>query len=361
MRPAAAVRSSCQGDQRRRPRVARAAPGAFLSSVVAILFASSAVCQNARPGGSGSAATDASAKGYRLAPEWPLEVKSAAGTPAGPWNLIQVAGVAIDARGHVLVLHRGAHPILEFESSGKFVRSWGDGLISSGKVVAIHPRDRVEGGSGYSAVYGPAACYACGGHSIRVDREGGIWVVDATAHVVYKMNPEGKVIQQLGRRGVSGLGTDTFNLPTDVAFAPNGDVYVSDGYGNARVVKYSRAGKYLLQWGTRGTGPGEFGLPHNLVTDAQGRVYVTDRDNRRIQIFDSNGKFLSQWTDTGGVSSLYLRTDQRIWSGGELRDLNGKVLAKIPEAQAAHGATVSDSGDVYVALLSGVVQKFVRQ
>ena len=90
-----------------------------------------------------------------------------------------------------------------------------------------------------------------------------------------------------------------FNLPTDVAFAPNGDLYVTDGYGSARVVKFSRDGKYLLQWGTRGKGPGEFGLPHNVVTDAQGRVYVTDRDNQRIEVFDANGKFLTQWTGTG--------------------------------------------------------------
>ena len=296
---------------------------------------------------------------YELVPEWPLQAKSAAGTPAGPWNLIQVPGVAIDARGHVLVLHRGAHPILEFQADGRFVRSWGDSMISEGKVVAIAPRDRVAGGSGYSAVYGPAGCSCCGAHSIRVDREGNIWMVDATGHLVYKMNAQGKVIMRLGRQGVAGMSPNTFNLPTDVAFAANGDFYVSDGYGNARVVKYSRDGKYLLQWGTRGTGPGEFGLPHNLVVDAQGRVYVTDRDNRRIQIFDSNGKFLNQWTDVGGISTLFMTKDQRIWTGGVLRDLEGKILARLPDVPSAHGTAVSDSGDVYVAQLSGIIQKFV--
>ncbi len=129
---------------------------------------------------------------------------------------------------------------------------------------------------------------------MRVDQEGNIWVVDAGGHVVYKMDQEGRVIMQLGTKGVSGMDVNTFNLPTDVAFAPTGDVYVSDGYGNARMVKYSHDGQYLLQCGTRGTGPGEFGLPHNLVVDAQGKVYVTDRDNQRIQVFDANGKFLSQ-------------------------------------------------------------------
>ena len=302
---------------------------------------------------------------YKLVPDWPTDARTAAGTPAGPWNLIQAPGVAVDARGHVLVLHRGAHPILEFESGGKFVRSWGDGMFSEGKVVAVAASDRAPGASGYSAVYGPAGCDSCGAHSVRVDSQGNIWAVDAPGHVVYKMNPQGKVIMQLGRKGVSGMGPSNFNLPTDVAFAPNGDIYVSDGYGNARVVKYTRDGKYLLQWGARGSGPGQFQLPHNVAVDAQGRVFVTDRDNRRVEVFDSGGKFLSQWPDIGGVSALCMTKDQRIWTGGVLRDLEGKVIGKLPTdvggAGGAHGIAVSASGDVYVGQLSGKAQKFVRQ
>ena len=304
---------------------------------------------------------DAPRHSYRPAPDWPTPAISAAGTPAGPWNFGQVAAVATNARGHILVLHRGAHPIMEFSSGGKFIRSWGDGMISEGKVVRIAPSDRVAGGSSYTAVYGPAGCYAGGAHSVRVDPEGSIWVVDAGAHVVYKMDPQGRVTMQLGAKGTSGTGPNHFNLPTDVAFAPNGDVYVTDGYGGARVVKYSRDGKYLLEWGARGTGPGEFGLPHNLVVDKQGRVYVTDRDNRRIQVFDSNGKFLSQWTDVGGVSTLFVTKDQLIWTGGVLRSLTGEVLARLPGGGGGHGTTVTESGDVFVAHLSGKVQKFVKQ
>jgi DNA-binding beta-propeller fold protein YncE len=298
---------------------------------------------------------------YKLVPEWPTQVKTAAGTPAGPWKFVQVAAVAMNAGGNVLVLHRGAHPILEFETGGKLVRSWGDGMISEGKVVAVNPKDRSPGASGYSVVYGPAGCTSCGAHSIRVDPEGNIWLVDAAGHVVYKMNPQGKVIMELGRRGVSGMSPNNFNLPTDVAFAPNGDIYVSDGYANPRVVKYSRDGKYLLEWGTRGAGPGEFELPHNLVVDAKGKVYVTDRDNERIQIFDPNGKFLNQWKNVGSVSSLFMTKDQRLWAGGVLRDLEGNVLAKLPETAGLHGTTVSNAGDVYTALLTGLVQKFVKQ
>ena len=295
--------------------------------------------------------------GYKEVPEWPAEVASAAGTPAGPWNFIQVSGVAIDGQGHVLVLHRGAHPILEFESNGRFVRSWGDGMFSEGKVVAIAPRDRVPGHALYSAVYGPAGCDSCGAHSIRVDPENNIWVVDAPGQVVYKMDSKGKIILQLGRKDV------TFNLPTDVAFAPNGDFYVTDGYAGARVVKFSRDGKYLLEWGKRGTGPGEFELPHNVVVDAGGAVYVSDRETRRIEVFDSSGHFLRQWPTSQGVSGLFLARDQKLWTGGVLVNLKGEVVATLPGGSAggAHAVAVSSSGEVYLAQLSGKVQKFIRQ
>jgi DNA-binding beta-propeller fold protein YncE len=296
---------------------------------------------------------------YKLV-EWPAQARSAAGFDA-PWNFIQVSAVAIGPKGNVLVLHRGAHPIMEFDSAGKFIRSWGDGLISEGKVAGIPKNNWAPDRSRYSAVYGPAGCTACGAHSVRVDPQGNIWIVDATAHVIYKMNAEGKELMRLGTKGTSGATASTFNLPTDVAFAPNGDLYVTDGYGGARVVKFSRDGKYLLEWGKRGTGPGEFGLPHNVVVDQQGQVYVTDRDNQRIQIFDSNGKFLHEWTGTGGVSGMAMTGDGRIVTGAVVRDLKGNVVAKLPDAAAAHGAAVDGAGNIYLAQLTGIVQKFVRQ
>jgi len=299
--------------------------------------------------------------GYRLVKEWPKQAKSAAGTPAGPWNFIQVPGVAVQpTAGRVIVLHRGAHPVLEFDSDGNFARSWGDGLFSFGKVVAIAPGDRRPGGSGYSAVYGPAGCDSCGAHAVRIDPEGNVWLVDACAHAVYKMDGQGRVIMTLGRKGFSGISRAEFNLPTDIAFAPDGNIYVSDGYGSARVVKFSARGEYLLQFGKRGTGPGEFGLPHNLAVDAQGRVYVTDRDNRRIEVFDSSGKFLRQWPTASGVSGLFLTKEQRLWAGSTLYELEGKVVSRLPQGDpGAHGIAVSASGEVYLGLLSGKVQKFV--
>jgi DNA-binding beta-propeller fold protein YncE len=293
--------------------------------------------------------------------EWPAPAMSAAGFPMA-WNLIQASSVAISARGSVIVLHRGAHPILEFDTNGTFAGPVADGLsISEGKVAAIPKANWAPDRSRYSAVYGPPGCTACGAHSVRVDPQGNLWIVDAAGHVVYKVNQDGKELMRLGTRGVAGTNQSTFNLPTDVAFAPNGDVYVSDGYGSARVVKFSRDGRFLLQWGKRGTGPGEFGLPHNLVVDAQGRIYVTDRDNERVQVFDGAGKFLAEWKGIGVVSALAMTRDGRIWTGAVLRDLNGTAIGRLSEGAGAHGATVDADGNVYLAQLSGVVQKFSNE
>src|SRR5437660_11056980 len=296
---------------------------------------------------------------YKLV-EWPTPPTSAAGLP-GAWNFIQAASVVVTPRGSILVLHRGAHPIIEFESSGKFVRSWGDGMFSEGKVAAIPEAHWTAGKSHYSAVYGPAGCAACGAHSVRLDPQGNIWVVDAPGHVVYKLGPDGKETMRLGTRNVSGTDTSHFNLPTDVAFGPSGDIHVTDGYGSARVGRDSADGNECLPEGTRGKGAGEFGLPHNLAIDRQGRVYVTDRDNQRIEVFDANGKFLTEWTGTGGVSGLAITKDQRIWTGGVLRQLDGTVVGQLPGNPGGHGVAVSDGGDVYIAQLSGIVQKFVKQ
>jgi DNA-binding beta-propeller fold protein YncE len=299
---------------------------------------------------------------YRLVDEWPKPAKSAAGTPAGPWNFIQVPGVAVDASGRVIVLHRGAHPVIEFDGAGNYLRSWGDGLFSFGKVVAIAPADRKGGGSGYSAVYGPAGCDSCGAHAVRADSQGHLWLVDACAHAVYKTNSQGKVLMTLGRKGTPGTGRGEFNLPTDVAFAPNGDVYVSDGYGSARIVKFSGRGQFLLEFGKRGAGPGEFGLPHNLAVDAKGLVYVTDRDNRRIEVFDPQGKFIRQWQTESGVSGVFMTRDQRLWAGATLYNLDGTVAGRLPQGdRGAHGIAVGPAGEVYLALLSGKLQKFVPQ
>ena len=208
---------------------------------------------------------------YVVDPDWPL-------LPPG-WNLQETPGVAVDARDHVYVFHRGQHPILEFTPDGRMVRSWGDNMFVRA-------------------------------HAIRVDPNGRIWVVDNDAHQVLKMDPAGRVRMVMGRFAQSGEGPDLFNRPTDVAFAEDGSFYVSDGYGNSRVAKFAADGTFITAWGTKGDGPGEFDLPHTILVGPDGRVYVGDRENYRVQIFNADGKFLEQWTHLGSPWGLALAGDR---------------------------------------------------
>jgi DNA-binding beta-propeller fold protein YncE len=298
---------------------------------------------------------------YKAAPEWPQQPKGDRGTPAGTWNFTQVASVAIRRNGNILVLHRNTDPILEFTPTGELVRSFGQVRFNQGRVMFIAAADRTAQMSGYQGVYGPAGCAECGAHSIRVDRDDNVWVVDATAHAVYRLDAQGRIAQTLGTPGQAGQGQRNFYLPTDVAFAPNGDVLVSDGYGNARVVRFSRDGRYLAEFGSRGSGPGQFQLPHNLAVDNQGRTYVTDRENQRIVIFDAQNRAIGEWPKTGGNSAIVITAEQQIWTGTVLRDLTGKAIEKLPAATNPHGAAMAPNGDIYLALLNGRVEKYVRQ
>ena len=158
-------------------------------------------------------------------------------------------------------------PILKFDQSGTLVKSFGGGMF-------VFP------------------------HGIAVDKDGNIWVTDGQGrdgkgHQVFKFSPDGEVLMTLGKAGVAGDGPDTFNQPDDVAIAPNGDIFVSDGHtpamGNARVMKFAKDGKFIKQWGKHGSGPGEFEVPHALAFDSRGRLFVGDRANNRIQIFDQDG------------------------------------------------------------------------
>jgi DNA-binding beta-propeller fold protein YncE len=301
---------------------------------------------------------------YKAVPEWPKPPLGDKGFAAGPWNYWQVPGIAIKRDGNILVLHRGEFPILEYKPNGDFVAPWGDVKFDQGKVMYVAKADRTADISGYQAVYGPPGCNNCGAHEIRVDSQGNVWAIDAPAHVITKMNPQGRTIMTLGTRGKRGMTENTFYMPTDIAFAPNGELVVTDGYGSARVVRFSTDGKYLGQFGSRGNGPGQFQLPHNLVIDAKGQIYISDRDNQRIEIFDPKGTYLREWRDVGAISSLVMTRDQKIWTGGVLRDLDGKALERLPGEGAnarGHGAAVADNGDIYLGLLAGTVAKFVRQ
>src|SRR2546426_210886 len=188
-------------------------------------------------------------------------------------------------------------PIMKFDESGKLVKSFGAGMF-------VRP------------------------HGIRIDREGNVWVTDGEGpdgkdpnkngkgHQVFKFSSEGKVLMTLGKAGVAGDGPDTFNQPSAVLIAPNGDIFVADGHGgnsNARIVKFSKDGKFIKTWGKKGTAPGDFDTPHNLAMDSRGRLFVGDRGNNRIQIFDQDGKYLDTWTQWGRPSGILILKDDTMY------------------------------------------------
>jgi DNA-binding beta-propeller fold protein YncE len=227
-------------------------------------------------------------------------------------NAGEASGIAFNSKGHIFLFQRVRPMLAEYDTNGRFVRSVGDGLFT-------HP------------------------HGLRIDRDDNLWTTDDGSHLVLKLSPAGHVLLVLGRKDVAAESDWLFNQPTDVAFGKNGEIYVADGYGNSRVVKFDHDGNFIKAWGRYGTGPGEFNLPHTIVVDQSGRVYVGDRENKRIQIFDADGNFLTQWTDIGYPYGLFITPDQHVWmvDGGYDRiielDQNGKILGAIGEPGHAPG------------------------
>lgn len=286
--------------------------------------------------------------------------------PAG-FVLGQVSAVAVDSHNHVFVFHRAenswaadkshviASPtVLCFDgASGKLLFSWGQNRF-------IEP------------------------HGLRVDRHDNVWVTDRALQQVMEFSHDGTLLLTIGTERTPGLDGSHFNLPADIAFAPDGSIYVSDGYGNNRVAKFSPTGKFLLDWGRKGDGPGEFNLPHSVAVDAEGLVYVVDRTNARIQVFDGNGKFLKMWKseELGRPWSLAIGPDNLLYvvDGGDFKpappdrgqllklDLSGKILAKWSrygnydgQIYWGHDLAVGKDGAVYVGdVYHGMrVQKFI--
>ncbi len=230
-------------------------------------------------------------------------------------------------------------------------------------------------------------------HGIRVDGDGNVWVADGRGgngrgQQVVKLSASGTLLLALGEAGVAGSDTSHFNGPTDVAIAPNGDLFVSDGHedaSNNRVLKFTHDGLFIKQWGGTGSKPGEFLVPHQLAFDSQGRLFVADRDNNRIQIFDQEGRFLAEWSQFGRPSGLYIAPDDMLYVSdnqsnaerhpgwtrgirvGSARD--GKVMAFIPDPEfdpkraqetGAHGLSADAAGNIYGAEVFGLrLQKYV--
>jgi 6-bladed beta-propeller len=316
---------------------------------------------------------------YRLAEGWPTLPASMNG---GQWG--EVIRVHVHRDGHIWVFHRCFNtvppghatcvdrgdanpPILEFDPAGRLLRSFGVGLFA-------YP------------------------HGFTVDQEGNLWTSDVNdeavilgqsaknqdctikGHEVLKLSPDGKVLMMLGKMGVSGTGPDAFDRPTGIAVAANGDVFVSDGHrpnkhDSARVVKFARDGTFIKAWGKKGSAPGDFDEPHDIfIGGSQERVYVADRRNKRIQVFDLDGNFLAAWPQFGTPSSVFVGKDDTIYVGssfpdatakkGELRGIvignvkDGALKAFIPDpgdldkvdvGSSASGIAADDAGTVYAA------------
>ena len=294
--------------------------------------------------------------------------------PAGTaWAAVTAVEPAPD--GTIYVVHRcfanscagrSEPPILKFAADGKLLASWGQGMF-------VFP------------------------HGGTVDGDGNLWITDARGengkgHQVFKFGPDGKVLMTLGKAGVSGSGPDLFDQPTDVVIAPNGEIFVTDSHRNGRnnrVVRFTKDGKYVREWGRKGSGPGELSEPHTIAIDSRGRLFVGDRENNRIQIFDQDGNYLDQWRQFGRPSGIVITRDDTIYvadseSGPDTgaRELpgikkgirigsakDGTVTAFIedmesttPDHSGAEGIGVDARGNVYGAVVRRqMLERHVRQ
>jgi len=275
------------------------------------------------------------------------------GKPPEGRRYVEAAGVAVDSKDHVYVFNRGEHPVIVFDREGNFLRSWGEGLVGRAHGITIGPDDEV-------------------------------WLTDDGNHTIRKFTPEGELLLTIGDpdKPATLQSGKPFNRPTHVALSPlTGDLFISDGYGNSRVHKYDPKGRHLFSWGEPGTDPGCFNLPHNIATDAEGLVYVADRENHRVQVFDAEGRYLAQinnlhrpcglLVDRREGGTIYvgeLGTDLAVNQsvpnlGGRVSilSLKGDLLGRVGDRfrgekpgqfVAPHGVVTDSRGDLYVAEVS---------
>ena len=268
------------------------------------------------------------------------------------WRYLEATSVAVDSKDQVYVFNRGGHPVIIFDKDGNFLRSWGEGVFTTPHGIAIGPDDSV-------------------------------YCTDAGDHTVRKFTPDGELLLTIGESGAHSplMSGKPFNKPCHVAVDPrNGDIFVADGYGNARVHKYSENGDYQFSWGESGTDPGQFNIVHNIATDRESRVYVADRENRRIQIFSPDGQYEEQWVNMSRAAAVIVdhRTDlvyvgeyfagQASNSTGTklgprvtILDIKGNVLARLSDEPygdeagrfySPHSIAVDSQGNIYVAEVS---------
>lgn len=277
------------------------------------------------------------------------------------WSWQEVAGVATDSQDRVFVFNRGEHPLIVFDHDGRFLSSWGEGLFRRPHGITIGPDDAV-------------------------------YCTDDCGHTVRKFSPDGELLLTLGTpdrpsdTGATSIDYRTivrsagpFHFPTNLALSPDGELYVADGYGNARIHKFSAEGKLLFSWGEPGGGPGQFRVPHGIAVDARGVVYVADRENCRAQLFSPRGEYLSEWPDLARPCQVFIDRTSKVYvaelgfrsgmwpgttappsaPGGRVSvfDTEGRPLGRwgggddpcaAGDFYAPHGICVDSRGDVYV-------------
>lgn len=263
--------------------------------------------------------------------------------PAG-WSFGWIPSVAVDSRDRVYVYSRSEHPMVVFDRDGAFLTSWGEDILKDA-------------------------------HGIYIDAGDNIYCTERETHCVHKFDSDGQLQWTLGTPGVPRPPGLPFNKPTDLAIAPDGCFFVSDGYGNFKVHKFSPDGEFLFSWGKRGTEPGEFDLVHSVWVDSQYLVYICDRENNRVQIFDGDGNFLEQWTDFLRPDKLWFDSDETIFMaeiGQRVTVLSrdGRILSQWGQAgeephqfkSFPHGIWGDSRGDLYVSEVGsdGQLKKFVR-
>jgi DNA-binding beta-propeller fold protein YncE len=247
--------------------------------------------------------------GYKVDPAWPLEKP-----PGGEW-LAAMSGVTIAPDGNIWTFNRGKIPVQVYTPEGKLVKYWGEGIFKNP-------------------------------HTIRFDSAGNMWVVDTQSHTVRKFTSDGKVLMTVGTLDQPGEDETHMREPNDVAIGSNGDLYISDGYGNDRVIVYDKNGKFVRTWGKLGNAPGEFSQPHSIAVDSMDRIYVADRNNARIQIFDSKGKFLNEWKNIITPWFLTITRNDEVYVCGS----SPTVWAEVAAAQRANGLSTPPKDQIVMKL-----------